>query len=148
MADDANRAGRTRLTQREVAVVVELSRRQTERHFAKLRALRVIVREGRTWRIRGVADHDITSCEHEWCVREQRRKCRPTVRRPRHGASAGPAVPPGDDAPASPPRQRGPALATTILDTPGADATPAPGRGRFVRSRRGTKYKHRRARPP
>lgn len=98
MAEVSNTYGRTRITQSGIAAVVELSRRQVERHARALQLAKIIEREGRTWVIVGVADHDIATCDHPWCVKEHRRTCRPTARRPRrrpdpnawHRYSAGP----------------------------------------------------------
>src|SRR5438477_2221667 len=81
-AELASPAGRTRATQNTVAGVVELGRRQIERHCARLRQAGILRREGRTWVIVGVAGHNLARCEHPWCVREYRRKCRPKVGRP------------------------------------------------------------------
>lgn len=133
MADMCNKLGRTRATVGRVAGVLEITRRQGERHARSLRERGLIVRQGRTWVIVGVADHDIATCDHDWCRKEYRTRCRPKATRPRRYANP--------DTWQNLPRQRPPQLATAVMEAAGADRSES----RHKRS----KFKRRgRARPP
>src|SRR5439155_14613592 len=82
----SNSAGQTRITQWGVAAIVELSQRQVERHVKALRELGHLVREGRNWIVCGVAEHDLRTCDHPWCVKQYRHQCKPKLHRPRRVA--------------------------------------------------------------
>jgi hypothetical protein len=128
MADMCNSNGRTRVTVGTVSGVLEITRRQGERHVRSLRERGVIARQGRTWVIVGVANHDIATCEHEWCVRQYARKCRPKgVSRPRRYADRG-----GWDQLAA---QRPPQLVTAVLDAASADPRPPRTLRKYKRSK-------------
>jgi hypothetical protein len=86
MADLSNTQGRTRVTIGAVARVLEITRRQGQRHASALREAGLIIRQGLTWTILGVADHDIATCDHDWCAKEHRTRCRPRTNRPRRYA--------------------------------------------------------------
>lgn len=130
MADMCNTQGKTRVTIGRVAGVLEITRRQGERHARSLRERGVIVRQGRVWIIVGVADHDIATCDHEWCVKQHARRCRPRSTRPRRYAD--PA------AWQQLPTQRPPQLATAVMEASG------PSERRHFRKHK----REKRARPP
>lgn len=133
MADMCNTTGRTRATVGRVAGVLEITRRQGERHARSLRERGLIVRQGRTWIIVGVAEHDIATCDHDWCVKQYRTKCRPKASRPRRYADP--------SAWQNLPRERPPQLATAMVDAAGA--------GRSETRQSWRKHKRgKRARPP
>lgn len=70
MADMANAIGTTRVHLGTVAKVLGICRRQVERHVRVLRKLGHIARQGRTWSLPGVWNHDPHTCGHEWCTKQ------------------------------------------------------------------------------
>lgn len=131
MADMCNTTGRTRVTIGRVAGVLEITRRQGERHARSLRERGLIVRQGRTWVIVGVAEHDIATCDHDWCRKQWAHKCRPKTSRPRRYADPG--------AWQRLPRERPPQLATAVFEAAGGDRS---------ESRQFRKHKRGKARRP
>lgn len=147
-ANLANAAGRTRISQYGVAQVVELCRRQVERHCRTLRELGHLARRGRNWYVVGVADtydengqllwrgHDLRTCEHPWCVKQYQRECRPKVARPRRVADP--------DAWQRLPRERPQPATTTAAAATSPTRQPDTPRAASWRS----KFKRRGGRPP
>lgn len=76
MARLAGRDGRLRIDIGTIARRIGLTPGWGYRLVRRLREAGLVVRQGRTWLIRGVADHHISACGHDACIREHRYQLR------------------------------------------------------------------------